>query len=787
MEKRFALFLFLSFLILMLNAVVMSRFAPRPDDGAAVAEQDDNADAIPDPAEAAETPAPGDTVADSELEAETDPPELTAPPLAEIDPPVPAPADADEELISLGSVDPSDPYRLAAIFSTRGATVQRVELSSERFRDSVDRSGYLGHLSPESVAEGGCRIRVLVAGTPAAKAGLRPADVIVKLDSVPIHTPADLEKALESTRPEQEIELTVERDGERKTHVAQLTRRPLEVVRPERDNLRAQKAEIPAEFQDPASFRMTLHQAGEKELSESLPELAGVNLLEGNWSVHRVGDFEVEFERELPDYRLRVLKRYRIEKVPAEQQSLVNYPGYHIDLDVEIHNLDAESDHEVAYRLFGPTGLPIEGWWYAAKIGASGMRDVAVHFEGAAADLIDCTSIASGKEDERLGQGRSLLLAGVDAVYFSSVLIPRKKDVSEVWFDETRAVRIGPQPDRRKDNMRLTNVTCQLTSKPVVLPPHESVKHSFRVFMGPKRPSLLTRYGVNPESDQQSLVALVDYGWFGWVARPMLGILHFFYSIVGNYGIAIVLLTVLVRGAMFPLSLKQTRNMQKMQELQPEIKRIADQHKGNMEKRTKAQQELFRKHNYNPMGGCLVMFVQLPVFIGLYRALMVDVELRQAPLLGQAVRWCSNLSAPDMLLDWSVLMPDYINSGDGIFALGPYLNVLPMVTVALFLWQQKMFMPPALDEQAAMQQKIMKYMMVVIGVMFYKVASGLCIYFIASSLWGVAERKLLPKTTPPVAQTPPAEKKRAASTPSTNGNSKSGRSQKRAKQKNKKR
>ena len=78
----------------------------------------------------------------------------------------------------------------------------------------------------------------------------------------------------------------------------------------------------------------------------------------------------------------------------------------------------------------------------------------------------------------------------------------------------------------------------------------------------------------------------------------------------------------------------------------------------NQAKRTKAQQDLFRTHRYNPMAGCLPMFLQLPIFIGLYRSLMVDVELRQASLLGEAIRWCSNLAAPDMLYDWSWFMPD---------------------------------------------------------------------------------------------------------------------------------
>jgi YidC/Oxa1 family membrane protein insertase len=155
-------------------------------------------------------------------------------------------------------------------------------------------------------------------------------------------------------------------------------------------------------------------------------------------------------------------------------------------------------------------------------------------------------------------------------------------------------------------------------------------------------------------------------------------------------------------------------------------------------------QELWRKHNYNPMGGCLLALVQLPIFIGLYRALMIDVELRGAPLFGKAVRWCSNLGAPDMLYDWSGWMPAFI-ADPGHGWLGPYFNVLPIITIGLFLVQQKMFMPPATDEQTAMQQKIMTYMMIFMGFLFYTVASGLCLYFIASSLWGIGEKKLLPK------------------------------------------
>jgi YidC/Oxa1 family membrane protein insertase len=101
-----------------------------------------------------------------------------------------------------------------------------------------------------------------------------------------------------------------------------------------------------------------------------------------------------------------------------------------------------------------------------------------------------------------------------------------------------------------------------------------------------------------------------------------------------------------------------------------------------------------------------------------------------------------------MLFDWSSFMPDFVVSGQGILGLGPYFNLLPLITIGLFIWQQKKLMPPPVDDQAAMQQKMMMFMTVFMGVLFYKVASGLCLYFIASSLWGLGERKFLPKTGP---------------------------------------
>ena len=127
--------------------------------------------------------------------------------------------------------------------------------------------------------------------------------------------------------------------------------------------------------------------------------------------------------------------------------------------------------------------------------------------------------------------------------------------------------------------------------KPRELQPGEAITDSYKLFAGPKKPPLLAGYKLGD---------VLYYGWFGWVAEPMLWTLHLFYSVLRNYGLAIVLLTVMVRLCMFPFSRKQALSAQKMQVIQPEIKKIQEKYKNNMEGRTKAQQELFRKHNYHP-------------------------------------------------------------------------------------------------------------------------------------------------------------------------------------------
>ncbi len=642
---------------------------------------------------------------------------------------------------TLGSLDPAA-ARMLVTLTSRGAAVERIELADEKFHDQDDRSGYLGHLAVEAV-DGGCRVGVVGPGTPAARAGLRPGDVITRIDEASTTDPAALRAALSTTKPGRTVAVQVLRDGGTVSLDAAVERRPLEVVRPE---FRSAPVEDPdGQPHDPLSFRLSLESRDGRKRPDATAEIPGLELGDVDWAVDEGSDpTRVRFTRSLPG-GLTAVKEYRLLPGGGESEGR---SGYGLDLLVELRAGDGDST--VSYALDGPTGLPTEGWWYTQRVardwGSLAVRDVAMRFVGKQGTIVSGLKIADGKLDfpaSAIGPGSPLSFAGVDALYFASALIPARDGSQAPALVEVRPLAVGDVPAAARK--KLIDVTPRLVSQDLMIPAGGAVAHRYQIFAGPKRPELLREYGV-PGSAMDDLVY---YGWFGWVARPMIAILHALHAVIGNYGIAILLLTVFVRAAMFPVSRKQAISSQKMQELQPEMKAINEKYKDDAEKKTKATQELWRKHNYNPMGGCLLVFIQIPIFMGLYRSLATDVELRQAPLFSSAIRWCSNLAAPDMLWDWSKFLPGFLTAPEGW--LGPFLNLFPLITIGLFLWQQKLFMPPAVDEQQKVQQQVMNYMMWFMALMFFKVPCGLCLYFIASSLWGIAERLWLPKTLPAAA------------------------------------
>ena len=314
--------------------------------------------------------------------------------------------------------------------------------------------------------------------------------------------------------------------------------------------------------------------------------------------------------------------------------------------------------------------------------------------------------------------------------FFAALIAPLDQRSAEQraankWIDRTYPTLV----DKDRLDARKSDISFRMVSSPIMLEGEgdaSRVVHSFAFFVGPKRSELL---------DPMPLAAsrVLDYGtYFGFIARGMHWVLDKFYGLGMPYFLAIISLTILVRGCMYPISRKQAISAAKMKDLQPKLAELKEKFGDDREKMARAQMELWRKHKINPVGGCLPLIFQLPVFIGLYTSLNTAVDLRLSRFL-----WIDNLAAPDSLFQMPFSLP----------VLGSVFNLLPCLTVVLFLAQQKMFMPPAVDEQQIAQQKMMNIMTIFMGAMFWHQPAGLCVYFIASSLWGIAERKLLGNTS----------------------------------------
>jgi YidC/Oxa1 family membrane protein insertase len=240
------------------------------------------------------------------------------------------------------------------------------------------------------------------------------------------------------------------------------------------------------------------------------------------------------------------------------------------------------------------------------------------------------------------------------------------------------------------------------------------------VFIGPKELDVLE--AVNP-----SLKKTINFGWTSIIALPFLKLLKVFYRIAPNYGLAIILLTIVVRLVTLPMSIKGQRSMMRMQRLQPQVERIREKHKDDQERLNREMVDLYKRNHVNPLGGCLPMAVQLPVFFGLYEALLNAIELRHAPFIG----WIKDLSAPDCLpVSWIPMLP--FTQCHGI----PVLVILMTITAFVQQWMA----PKQPDPN---QQKMMMYMPVVFSLIFVNMPAGLTLYYFSSNLLGVVQQFIL--------------------------------------------
>ena len=261
----------------------------------------------------------------------------------------------------------------------------------------------------------------------------------------------------------------------------------------------------------------------------------------------------------------------------------------------------------------------------------------------------------------------------------------------------------------QKINSGKSNIGLSFTD--FVLAPGEQITQKFRIYLGPQ--DLRVINSINPEWSQ-----VIYYGTFDFISQILLNALEFFYRLVHNWGWAIVILSLGVYFLLFPLTLKQMSSMKEMQTLQPKIEELRKLYKDNPQKLNKEIMELYRQHKVNPLGGCLPLVLQMPIFFALYQALMRSVALKGAKFL-----WIKDLSAPDRLFILPTSLP----------ILGNEINILPILMAVGMFIQQKIS-AGATSSASAEQQKLMMVLFpLLFGFIFYHMPSGLVLYWFINS------------------------------------------------------
>ena len=260
-----------------------------------------------------------------------------------------------------------------------------------------------------------------------------------------------------------------------------------------------------------------------------------------------------------------------------------------------------------------------------------------------------------------------------------------------------------------------------LNSEAIQIYPGQIAQKKFLVYLGPQETKLIT--GVNPE-----WAAIIHFGTFDIISQVLLKLLEIFHGLAHNWGLAIIILSIAVYFALYPLSLKQMRSMKEMQALQPRIEELRKEYKDNPQKLNKEIMELYREHKVNPLGGCLPLLLQMPIFFALYQALLRSISLK-----GAAFLWIKDLSEPDKLFVLSTNLP----------ILGNEINLLPILMMIGMFVQQKLTMSATVGGDKEQQRMMLIIFPLMFGFIFYHMPAGLVLYwFVNSSLMLIFQFKV---------------------------------------------
>ena len=299
----------------------------------------------------------------------------------------------------------------------------------------------------------------------------------------------------------------------------------------------------------------------------------------------------------------------------------------------------------------------------------------------------------------------SIAWAGYTTRYFMSCVIPEKPVNGELKVSNSNHV-----------------LTSTLYHPMERIDPGKMLKISVGYFMGPKSLTVL-------KQSNESLTKAVNFGWFTLLAKPLLITMNYIYKVLPNYGVAIILLTVLIKILLWPLGTKSYKSMNEMKKVQPLMAEIREKYKDDKQKMNKEVMALYKTYKVNPVSGCLPMLAQMPIFFALYRMLYQAIELRHAPFM----LWMQDLSAPDRLFHFNFSVP---------FMQEPYgIPVLTIIMGASFFLQQKM--TPTSGDPA--QAKMMMLMPIFMTVIFINFPTGLVLYFFANNLISMGQQLYIQK------------------------------------------
>lgn len=315
-------------------------------------------------------------------------------------------------------------------------------------------------------------------------------------------------------------------------------------------------------------------------------------------------------------------------------------------------------------------------------------------YDTAGSYLFSDTSLQSNKIKDVTGSSKryekAIQWSGFADKYFLNAILSEKNSISSVELKKNGA-----------------GFFESIVSAPqFTVNPGQSATVAHRLFVGPKDIDVLKGQG---NSLEQSL----DLGWFTVIAKPLLYSLKYFYGYVGNYGISIIIITIILKAFFFPLTHKSYKSMKGMQKIQPEMMKLREKFKDDKDAMNKAVMELYREHKVNPMGGCLPMVVQIPVFFALYKSLMFSIELRHAPFF----LWVTDLADKD-----------------------PYYVTPVIMGITMFV-QQKM----TPSNMEPMQQKMMLALPVVFTFMFLSFPSGLVLYWLVNNVLTIGQQMYINK------------------------------------------